>query len=173
ELLSLLAFGTESSSLVAIAGSALSASSGGNPLISGLAATRLFAVALGIAVEEAEAELGSAIGVDVFNIRPADVPFFQGRSNSVADFILGTEFEAGKYINPATFVSAEFVLPARRRAAPPGLRIEHRTPKGFRVEASYRPRFLLRDPTLSELERGTPVSGVGALGALLIREWRF
>lgn len=172
ELLSLLAFGTESSSLVAIAGSALSASSAGNPFTTGLAATRLFAVALGIAVEELESEAGRALGVDVFNIRPADVPFFQGRTG-IEDFILGTEFEAGKYINPATFVAVEGVLPAGRRAAPPGIRIEHRTPKGIRIEASYRPRFILQDPTLSTQDEGTPIAGVGALGALLIREWRF
>ena len=172
ELLSLLAFGTESSSLVAIAGSALTAGSGGL-FTPGLAATRLFAVALGIAVEEAESEAGRALGVDVFNIRPAEVPFFQGNRARVDDFILGTEFEAGKYINPRTFVAVEGVLPVRRTRVPPGLRIEHRTAKGFRIEGSYSPRFLLRDPTLAEQEKGTPLSGVGALGALLIREWRF
>ena len=172
ELLSLLAFGTESSSLVAIAGSALSASGAGNPFTTGLAATRLFAVALGIAVEEAETEAGQALGVDVFNIRPADVPFFQGHPNWT-DFFLGTEFEAGKYIDPQTFVAVEGVLPVRTRTVPPGIRLERRTPNGYRIELSYRPRFILQDPTLSEQERGTPIAGTGALGALLIREWRF
>lgn len=171
DLLSLVAFGTESSSLVAIAGSALTAGSAGNPFTTGLAATRLAAVALGMAVEEAESEASKSLGVDVFNIRPADVPFFQGKRR-IEDFILGTEFEAGKYIDPQTFIAVEGVLPVRRTAAPPGARIEHRTGKGFRLEMFYRPRFLLRDPTLREQDR-TPVTGVGSFGTLLVREWRF
>ena len=171
DLLSLVAFGTESSSLVAIAGSALTAGSAGNPFTTGLAATRLAAVALGMAVEEAESEASKSLGVDVFNIRPADVPFFQGKRR-FEDFILGTEFEAGKYVDPQTFIAVEGVLPVRRTAAPPGARIEHRTAKGFRLELFYRPRFLLRDPTLRKQDE-SQVTGVGSFGTLLMREWRF
>lgn len=171
DLLSLVAFGTESSSLVAIAGSALTAGTAGGQFTTGLAATRLAAVALGMAVEEAEMEATKSLGVDVFNIRPADLPFFQGGKRRFEDFLLGTEVEVGKYVDPQTFIAVEGVL-GWNTVTPPGIRLEHRIPNGFRLDLSYRPRFLLRDPTLREQNR-PPLTGVGALGALLAREWRF
>ena len=52
--------------------------------------------------------------------------------------------------------------------------VEHRARHGFRFELEYEPRFLLRDPSLAELQsRKTTIIGTGAFGALVIREWRF
>ena len=170
DLMSLVAFGTESSSLVAIAGSALTAEAG-NAFSTGLAATRLAAVALGMAVEEVEMSALRRLGVDVFNIRPADVPFFR-TTGSFEEFLLGTEFEIGKYVDPRTFVAVETVLPFSGAGVPPGVRVQHRRPGGYRYEAFYGPRFLLREPTLREQDR-SPVAAVGSFGILLLREWRF
>jgi autotransporter translocation and assembly factor TamB len=184
DLLSFLAFGTESQSLLAIAGSALTAggSSSGAQTLSGvgsMAARRLAAVALGVAVDEAEGEAGKDLGVDVINIRPADIPDFNG--GAWTSFVLGTELELGKYINPNTFLAFEgspnFLQRTRcRTSAPPGLRLEHRTPRGYRIETSFEPRFLLKPPTLAQDTdncANDQISGTGAFGLFVFREWRF
>jgi translocation and assembly module TamB len=181
DLLSFLAFGTESQSLLAIAGSALTAggSGSGAQTLSGvgsLAARRLAAVALGVAVDEAEGEAGKDLGVDVINIRPADIPDFRG--NAWTEFVLSTELEAGKYINPNTFVAFEGspnFLQRQGCKVPPGLRLEHRTPKGYRIETSFEPRFLLRPPTLAQSREpcSRQITGTSAFTLFLFREWRF
>ncbi len=186
DLLSFLAFGTESQSLLAIAGSALTAggSGSGAQTLSGVgsvAARRLAAVALGVAIDEAEGEAGRDLGVDVINIRPADIPEFNASSNWV-EFVLATELEAGKYINPNTFVafqgSPSFIQRGSGCKAPPGLRLEHRTSKGYRLETSFEPRFLLKPPTLAQPVGATNncsnlITATGAFGVLVFREWRF
>jgi translocation and assembly module TamB len=183
DLLSFLAFGTESQSLLAIAGSALTAggSGSGAQTLSGVgqvAARRLAAVALGVALDEAEGEAGRDLGVDVINIRPADIPDFSANSDWTA-FVLGTELEAGKYVNPNTFVAFEgspsFLQRRGGCKAPPGLRLEHRTSTGYRIETSFEPRFLLRPPTLAQTEENCSkqITGTGAFGLFVFREWRF
>jgi hypothetical protein len=184
DLLSFLAFGTESQSLLAIAGSALTAggSGSGAQTLSGVgnvAARRLAAVALGLAVDEAEGEAGKDLGVDVINIRPADIPDFRGAGWT--EFVLSTELEAGKYINPNTFVAFEgspsFLQKSDCPKAPPGLRLEHRTPAGYRIETSFEPRFLLKPPTLAQSSvagcSNKQISGTSAFGLFVFREWRF
>jgi translocation and assembly module TamB len=177
DLLSFLAFGTESQSLLSIAGSALMAggSSSGAPTLDGLSRTatrRLAAVALGVAVDEAEGEASRELGLDVFNIRPADIPDIRDASG-LQEFLLATEFEAGKYVNPNTFVafqgSPNFIRTANCAKAPPGVRLEHRTSNGYRIQTSFEPRFLLRPATLRE----PTASSAAVFGAFLIREWRF
>jgi translocation and assembly module TamB len=184
DLLSFLAFGTESQSLLAIAGSALTAggSGSGAQTLSGVgnvAARRLAAVALGLAVDEAEGEAGKDLGVDVINIRPADIPDFRGAGWT--EFVLSTELEAGKYINPNTFVafegSASFLQKSDCPKAPPGLRLEHRTSRGYRIETSFEPRFLLKPPTLAQSSvarcSNNQIAGTSAFGLFVFREWRF
>nr|MBA3405670.1 hypothetical protein [Gemmatimonadaceae bacterium] len=53
----------------------------------------------------------------------------------------------------------------------PGLEVQHRFPglPGYRVESSFQPRYLLRDPTLAPQEPAT----TSVFGLFLIREWRF
>ena len=148
--------------------------------VGNVAARRLAAVALGLAIDEAEGEAGRDLGVDVINIRPADIPEFSGRSNW-ADFVLSTELEVGKYINPNTFVAFEGSPNFLQRKncqtkAPPGVRVEHRTGAGYRIETSFQPRFLLRPPTLAqgdECSLQRQISGTGAFGLFVFREWRF
>ncbi|MFN2566160.1 MAG: translocation/assembly module TamB domain-containing protein [Gemmatimonadaceae bacterium] len=184
DLLSFLAFGTESQSLLAIAGSALTAggSGSGAQTLSGvgnIAARRLAAVALGVAIDEAEGEAGRDLGVDVINIRPADIPDFKG--SAWTEFVLSTELEAGKYVNPNTFVAFEggpsFLQRGDCPKALPGLRLEHRTPAGYRIETSFEPRFLLKPPTLAQdaTQRcsNKQIAGTSAFGLFVFREWRF
>jgi translocation and assembly module TamB len=184
DLLSFLAFGTESQGLLAIAGSALTAggSGSGAQTLSGvgnIAARRLAAVALGVALDEAEGEAGRDLGVDVINIRPADIPEFNANSDWT-EFVLATELEAGKYINPNTFVAFEgspsFIQRNRGCRVPPGLRLEHRTGAGYRIETSFEPRFLLRPPTLAQSRDEScskQITGTSAFGLFVFREWRF
>ena len=71
---------------------------------------------------------GRAFGTDVFDITPADVP----SGNIVGNLFTQTKFEAGKYVNPRTFVTVQTQARAlrRRRRASHGGRLavqrEHR-----------------------------------------------
>jgi autotransporter translocation and assembly factor TamB len=168
DLLAYLAFGRDASSLLYQQGSALSGEGGsagglvGN--VAGLATQQLAAVALESAVKEVEAGAMRDLGLDVFRITPADLPseLFTGR---YTDVLQGTEIEAGRYISPRLFVAAQ----ARTGLNRPGLRAEYWTPSGFQWRASWQPRFLPMEPTLTgdEPRRG------GVFGAFLFREWRF
>ncbi|MEP6621630.1 MAG: translocation/assembly module TamB domain-containing protein [bacterium] len=174
DLLSYLAFGSSSGSLLQVSQTSLSSQQGGNLL--NLAATRLTGIALGVALDELEGNAARSLGVDVFNITPSDLPL--STSSNVNSFLLGTEIEAGRYITPQTFVSAvaspgSFACLRRSVAnsscSPPGATITRRTSKGFRFEASFTPRFILDAPTLA----GQTGGANGQFGAFLIREWRF
>jgi autotransporter translocation and assembly factor TamB len=168
DLLAYLAFGRDASSLLYQQGSALSGEGGsagalvGN--VAGLATQQLAAVALEAAVKEVEAGAMRDLGLDVFRITPADLPseLFTGR---YTDILQGTEIEAGRYISPRLFVAAQ----ARTGLNRPGLRAEYWTPSGFQWRASWQPRFLPTEPTLTD---GEPRRG-GVFGAFLFREWRF
>jgi hypothetical protein len=106
-------------------------------------------------------QAGKALGTDVLDITPGDVPLFTG--SGLASFFTQTKIEAGKYINPRTFVSAQ------EQAFRPGFGIEHRTADGWHFNASVEPRILLREPTLNSQTWRT----VPAIGGFIIREWRF
>jgi translocation and assembly module TamB len=169
DLLSYLAFGQSSTALIQLEGSALSGpgTGSGNLVgnVAGLAARQLAGVAIGVMANEAERDLGRSLGADVFNISPADVPAELSGSSAQA-LLAGTEVEIGRYINRSTFIA----LQARPSAAVPGIRVQHRMAKGFRIETSYEPRVLLSEPTLS---REVNLRQVRVFGGVLIREWRF
>jgi translocation and assembly module TamB len=174
DLLSFLAFGESSNSLLQFNQTSLS---GGN--LVNVASARLAGVALGEALNQLEGDATRKLGVDVFNITPGDVPVNPGQSG-FQQFIVGTELEIGRYVNPRTFVTA-IVSPGSLTCAgnrggnqgsncvPPGVTLTHRTSKGYRFETAYSPRYILSSPTLS----GQRASGTGQFGAFVIREWRF
>ena len=175
DLLSYLAFGERSTSLLQFNQTSLSATSGGNLL--NVAGTRLAGIALGVALDELKGNTARSLGLDVFNITPGDIPVFSGQGG-VDQFFKGTEIEAGRYINPRTFASFIFTPgaltcrtggSANSSCAPPGAVITHRTAKGLRLDVSYSPRYFLDRPTLA----GQTFTGGGQFGAFLIREWRF
>ena len=160
DLLSYLAFGDKSSSLLQFNSTSLTASQGGNLL--NVAGTRLAGIAIGVALDEVKGSAARSLGVDVFNVTPGDIPLSVSNGGS---FLKATEIEVGRYVNPRTFVSAVGTL----GGAPPGASITHRTAKGLRLDLNYSPRYILRTPTLV----GQEFSPTGQFGAFLIREWRF
>lgn len=164
DLLSYLAFGRSSSSLLQLEASGVGSS---NNLIgagAALATKQLAGVAIGVVADQAAGEAARSLGADVFNITPADV------QTDVGSFLRGTEIEFGKYIKSHTFVSAQ-VRPDPSALKRPGLFLQHRFGglRGYRLETSFEPRFLLREPSLA-LQTPTTTS---VLGMFLIREWRF
>jgi translocation and assembly module TamB len=164
DLLSYLAFGRSSSSLLQLEASGVGSS---NNLIgagAALATKQLAGVALGVLADEAAGEAAKSMGADVFNITPADV------QTDVGSFLRGTEVEFGKYIKSHTFIGLQ-VRPDPQALKRPGIFMQHRFGglKGYRLESSFEPRFLLREPSLALQE---PVT-TSVLGMFLIREWRF
>jgi len=124
-----------------------------------MAVKRLAGVALGVAVDQVELQAGRAFGTDVFDITPADVP----SGNIVGSFLQQTKFEAGKYVNPRTFASAQF----QNNMA--GMAIDHRTRDGWRFNLNFEPRLILKEPRLNE----QPVKTVRSYGGFIVKEWRF
>ena len=162
ELLSLLAFGQTTSSLLGSAASSITSTAATSDLFGAgaqYAVRRLAGVALGVAVDQVEMQAGRAFGTDVFDITPGDVP----SSNFVGNFFTQTKFEAGKYINPRTFVTVQ------EQASRFGVGIEHRTGDGWQFSASVAPRILLGEPQLNS----QPFRTVQSYGGFILREWRF
>ncbi len=171
DLLSYLAFGERSSSLLQFNQTSLTDTRGGNLL--NVAGSRLAGIAVGVALDELKGNATRSMGVDVFNITPGDLPVFNG-PGGLDEFIKGTELEVGRYINPRTFGSViatpgALAFTGGGSRAPIGLSVTHRTAKGYRFETSYTPRYFLNPPTLA----GQSYSGGGQFGAFVIREWRF
>jgi hypothetical protein len=172
DLLSYLAFGESSGSLLQFGGGG--GLQGGNVL--NVAGTRLAGVALGVALDELEGSAGRSLGVDVFSISPGEFP--ATTSSGLNQFLRGTEIEAGRYLNPNTFVSV-VTTPGvvtcaggnreNSACAVPGLTLQYRTSKGYRFETNLTPRYILDAPTLA----GQTAAGTSQFGVFVIREWRF
>jgi translocation and assembly module TamB len=164
DLLSYLAFGRSSSSLLQLEAAGVGSS---NNLIgagAALATQQLAGVALGVIADEAAGEAAQSLGADVFNITPADV------QTDVGGFLRGTEIEFGKYIKSHTFIGIQ-VRPDPQALKRPGLYLQHRFGGlgGYRLETSFEPRFVLREPSLALQQPST----TSVFGLFLIREWRF
>ncbi len=170
DLLSYLAFGRSSSSLLQQEGS--SASSGnpsGNIVGTGaaLAYKRLAAVAIGVMTDQIEGEASRSLGADVLNITPADVPTEAYTPAGITDFLEGTEIEVGKYVDSRTFIS----LQGRLRASAPGVLVRRRLPKGLVLQGSFERRFPVERPRLDRDDSDDVPKSV--VGVFLLREWRF
>jgi translocation and assembly module TamB len=173
DLLSYLAFGRSSSSLLQFQGSSLSGPGSGSGQLVGdvaaLATRQLAAVALGAVVQDFQRDAARDAGLDLLTITPSDIPpeLLSGRNvgSGVGQLVRGTEIEAGKYINVSTFVATQV-----SGNGIPGARIEHRMKKGFRLEAAVEPRYEVRVPSLSQSD--VP-SARAVFGAFLIHERRF
>jgi translocation and assembly module TamB len=170
DLLAYLAFGRSSSSLLTLEGSSLAGPQGSSGGLVGNAAqfatTRLAAVALGVLVDQAETGAARSLGADVFNITPADVSTELLRGNAIG-FLRGTQVEYGRYYSGSRLYLA---LQSQLGSGIPGFLSEYRGNRGWRVQASYGPRFILRDPTLGPTQ---PSFTTGVFGVFLIRETRF
>jgi translocation and assembly module TamB len=171
DLLSYLAFGSESGSLLQFGGSSLAGGTSGGGLVgtsAALATRQLTGVALGVAVDELEGQAARSLGADVFTITPANVPteLASGNFGGLTTFLKGTQFEFGKYLATRTFVGLQL-----QATTTPGFRVEHRLGRnpGLTLETSLQPRFFLPEPSLSEQE----ITKANAFGLFLVRRWRF
>ncbi|HKW10360.1 MAG TPA: translocation/assembly module TamB domain-containing protein, partial [Gemmatimonadaceae bacterium] len=166
ELLTLLAFGGPSSSLLEPEGSSLGGAGGpggGVGQSATVAMTRLEGIAVGVLFEQVQSRAGRALGADQFYISPGDTPELTTGKQGFNNFISTTRIEAGKYLNPRTFVSVQLYNNY------PGVRLEYRTSKGWLYTAYTVPQALLSPPTLES----QPSYPVQSYGALIIRQWRF
>lgn len=166
ELLTLLAFGGPATDLLQSEGSSLGGTTQGNLVgqSAQLAMTRLEGVAVGVLFEQVQSQAGRALGADQFYISPGDAPeLASGTQSGFLNFIHSTRVEAGKYLNPRTFLSVQAY------SFLPGLRLEYRTGKGWLYTAYTQPQVLLNPPTLEE----QPWFRRQSVGALVIRQWRF
>ncbi len=169
DLLSYLAFGRSSSSLLQQAGGGLTTGGSGGANIVGagaaFAAKQVAAAALGALTDQAAGQAARSLGADFFNITPADVSLDAG------SFLRATQVEFGKYVQTNTFLQIQ-VRPDPASLQRPGFNITHRfnTKTGYRIDASFEPRYLLKQPTLSTDQ--TPQT-TSAFGLFLVREWRY
>jgi translocation and assembly module TamB len=170
DLLSYLAFGQSSTSLVSSAGSSGSAGGSGNGGLVGsaaaLATRQLTATALGVITRQFAATAARSLGADVFTITPADVPDAGVTSYGLQTILAGTQIEAGKYVDRQTYVATQ----VRGSGVTPGFVVQRRLSKGYRIEASVDSRYIVNQPTLST---DVPIRSEATFGAFLIREWKF
>lgn len=170
DLLSYLAFGQSSTSLVSSAGSSNSGGGSGSGSLVGsaaaLATRQLTATALGVMTHEFAATAARSLGADVFTITPADVPDAGVTISGVRTILAGTQIEAGKYVDRQTYVATQI----RGQGSTPGFVVQRRLSKGYRIEASVDSRYIVNQPTLST---DVPIRSEATFGAFLIREWKF
>ena len=169
DLLSYLAFGQSSTSLVSSAGGSNSGGGSGSGSLVGsaaaLATRQLTATALGVMTRQFAATAARSLGADVFTITPADVPN-EGFSTGLKTILAGTQVEAGKYVDRQTYVATQI----RASGATPGFVVQRRLSKGYRIEASIDSRYLVNQPTLAT---DVQIRSHATFGAFLIREWKF
>ncbi|HSU95629.1 MAG TPA: translocation/assembly module TamB domain-containing protein, partial [Gemmatimonadaceae bacterium] len=169
DLLSYLAFGRTSSSLLQQEGGGLTTGGSGSSNIVGagaaFAAKQVGAAALGALTDQAASSAARSLGADFFNITPADVSLDAG------SFLRATQVEFAKYVQRNTFLQLQ-VRPDPASLQRPGFQITHRfnTRSGYQIDASFEPRYLLSQPSLSPDQ--TPQT-TSAFGLFLVREWRY
>jgi len=177
DLLSYLAFGESSGSLLQVGSTGAIAGGLRGTGVINAASSRLAGVAIGVAVDELEGDVARSAGLDVFNVTPGDLPIEQGQ-NAITQFLRGTEIEIGKYVSPSTFTSFVFTPGVvtcaggnhtNSSCSIPGFTMQYRTNKGYRFETSLTPRYILDPPTLA----GQTAAGTSQFGAFIVREWRF
>ena len=168
DLLSYVAFGRSSSSLLQLGGSSVSSQGTGGGLagVGTFAGQKLVGIALGVAVDELEGETARSLGADVLNITPSDA-FTEVSRGNIGAFLQSTELEVGKYFDTDTFGAIQTRLSTRTI---PGLRVHRRLFTDYRIEASFEPRLELRTPSLRDRDE---LGSFSVLGLFLIREWRF
>ncbi len=168
DLLSYLAFGQSSSSLLQLEGTGLTNGGSSQNVVgagAALASKQLAGVALGVAADQFAGEAARSLGADVFTITPADV------QTDVGNFLRATQFEFGKYIKSHTFVAVKSPFDPKALVRP-GVQVVHRFGglRGYRLETGVDTRYILREPSLA---RDQNIATTSAFGAFLIREWRF
>ena len=170
DLLSYLAFGSESGSLLQFGGSSVSGGTAGGGLVgtsAALASKQLFGVALGVLTDQIEAEGSRTLGADVFNVTPASIPpeLASGKFGKFGTYLKGTQLEFGKYFTTSTFIGLNL-----QATTSPGFRVEHRFGnRGLSLESTLQPRYFLVEPSLAPQD----LKKANAFGLFLVRRWKF
>lgn len=163
DLISFLAFGRSSSSLLQFSGTGLQGGgSGGSSLagnVAALATRQLAAIGLGALANQARGELADATRADVLNITPAQLPADLSLG-AVQTLLSGTEIEIGKYLDRRTFLIGRI----RPTLAVPGATLERRLTERLRLRTTLETRFL---PTPASLSAGLTPRTLQVIGALL------
>lgn len=163
DLISFLAFGRSSSSLLQFAGTGLEGGGAGGSSLGGnlgaLAKRQLASIGLGALVNAARSDLVSATGADVLNITPAQLPADLSLG-AFQTLLRGTEIEIGKYVDRQTFLLGRI----RPTLAIPGASLERRLSDRLTLQGSLETRFQPRTPSLSS---GLEPRTIQLFGALL------
>ena len=166
DLISFLAFGRSSSSLLQFAGTGLEGGGSGGSSLGGnlgaLAKRQLASIGLGALVDAARSDLVAATGADVLNITPAQLPADLSLG-AFQTLLRGTEIEIGKYLDRRTFLLGRI----RPTLAVPGASLERRLSDRLTLQGSLETRFQPRTPSLSS---GLEPRTIQLFGALL--SWR-
>ena len=167
DLISFLAFGRSSSSLLQFSGTGLEGGGAGGSSLAGnvaaLATRQLATLGVGALVDKLRADLATATRADILNITPAQLP--ADVSLGGLDVLLrGTEIEFGRYLNNRTFLLGR----VRPSLTVPGASLEHRIGDRLSARGSVETRLQATPPSLS---RGLTPRNLQVLGALLT--WTF
>ncbi|MBC7843246.1 MAG: translocation/assembly module TamB domain-containing protein [Gemmatimonadaceae bacterium] len=177
DLISYLAFGNSSGSLLSSGGSGNSSATSGGSLVGSTAAAvnRYFsATALGALLNGAEGNLARVLRADVLNITAnGTAPEVQNLFTGFRGFLLATELEYGRYFGTRSYTAVTLTpanfAPTQGNISPIGVRWEYRLPRNYRLETTFGPRFLLTSQTL---DLNAP-NAFQNIGLFLSREWKW
>ncbi len=148
DLISYLAFGRTSSSLLNLQGTNLTGGAGGLDGLPALAEQQLAGLALGSFMDSEISSIersGTRGGLDVLRIHPASLPAELTFNGYFQNFLRGTEIEAGKYMSRRLYVAIQDRISGNW----PGFRVEYRTPGNFSWETTWQPTYLPSVPSLT------------------------
>jgi hypothetical protein len=103
---------------------------------------QLAGVALGLFTDQFAGETARSLGIDVFNITPADV------QTDIGGFLRATQVEFGKCIESQTFLQAHTRLdPASLGRLDPQYQHRFGGDRGYSLSATVATRYLLNQPS--------------------------
>lgn len=162
DLLSYLAFGQASSSVLSLqSSSGLGLGNGGLTGITALAQQQLASVAFGATMDQIVAEVqrqGSRSGLDVFRVHAGELPAELAFESYLQNFLRGTEIEAGKYLRPRLFFEAR-----GRISTVPGFSLQYRSPRGIIWSGTWEPRYMPAEPSFESALRAARKRPLGVL----------
>ena len=180
DLITYLAFGRNTGTLLSQEGGALTGAGASGGLvgsIGALASSQLSAFAFGLALDQLEGNVSRWLGADVLNITSVEAPPELWRSSigQVGTFITQfTEVEYGRYFGTRSYVGvnvrpAFFAIDPAGTRPVPGLRWEYRYSRDYRFETTFGPRFVVQNVSLLPQ---APTS-LTAFGVFIAREWKW
>ena len=171
DLLSYLAFGEPSTSLLSPSSSVVGGGGGGGGGLGAFATQQLAGLGLGALTAEFVNDIeqaGNRAGLDVLRVSPADdLPQEVVFGGAFENILRGTEIEAGKYLSRRLFISAQG-RPSLETL--PGVVVEYRTPSGIVWRSTWQPRYL---PSAPSFDLNSTVEPTRVLGLFLLWNRRF